>query len=147
MSIATNLLLIVLGINLMLFIFGSSETNSPMIATIKNIFTGDTDWTYLLDTIGYSASVYLLLMGFIFLASLFTGSVGLSTGGSGQGAVMVLQIIAIAIFAALALMPNFAALGFPSALDPTNPYPILEIIQIVFGSLITVTVISLLRGY
>lgn len=147
MSIATNLLLIILGINLMLFIFGSPEINSPMLAVIKAIFTGDTDWTYLLNTIGYSAGVYILLMGFVALASLATGSLGLSVGGSGQGAVMVLQIIAIAIFAALVLMPNFAAFGFPSALDPTNPYPILEIIQIVFGGLVSVTVISLLRGY
>jgi hypothetical protein len=138
MSIATNLLLIVLGINLMLFIFGSPENNSPMLAILKAVFTGSVDWTYLFSTIGYAAAVYLTLMGFVILAGIATGTNYLTTGG-GQGSVVALQIVAIAIFSSLCLMPNFSTFGFPTMIE--------YVLNIFFGGMITVTVISLLRGY
>ena len=138
MTIATNLLLIILGINLMLFIFGSPENNSPMLAILKAVFTGSVDWTYLLSTIGYAATIYITLMGFVILAGIATGTNYLTTGG-GFGSILTLQIIAIAIFSFLCLMPNFSTFGFPDMIG--------YVLNIFFGGLITVTVISLLRGY
>ena len=137
MGLATNLLIIILGINLMLFIFGNPENNSPMLAIVKAIFTGDVDWLYLFQTIGSNLLVYGTLMGIITAAAFVTGGNPL-TGGGGYGSAVAMQIIAIATFSALVLFPNFSTFGFPTLVE--------YILNIVFGGLVTVATIGLLRG-
>jgi hypothetical protein len=138
MSIATNLLIMILGINLMLFVFGNPEVNSPMLAILKGIFTGNIDWSYLIYTIGKNAWIFLALIGVITTVSYLTGANPL-TGGGGYGSILTLQIIGLAIASSLFLMPNFSTFGFPAMIE--------YILNIIFGGFITVTVISLLRGY
>lgn len=146
MSFATNLLLIIFGINIMLFAFGEPEGNSPMLAIVKLSFAGGgtaADWSYLLTTIGSNAALYIALIGIVALAAFATGGNPLTSGG-GHGSLVALQIIGIAIFSALFLVPNFSTLGFPSALsgDP----PILEIINMIFGIMYIICMIGLLRN-
>ena len=137
MSIATNLLLILVGINLMMFVFGNPENNSPLLAILKAIFTGNVDWSYLVITIANNAWIYVILLGMIAVASYLTGANPL-TGGGGYGSILTLQILAIGMVSSLILLPNFSTFGFPDM--------IYYIINIVFGGWITVTVISLFRG-
>jgi hypothetical protein len=138
MSIATNLLMIILGINLMLFVFGNPENNSPMLAILKAIFTSDVDWNYVIWTIGRNAWIFGTLIGIIAVTSYLTGANPL-TGGGGYGAILTLQIIGISVVSSLVLMPNFSTFGFPAMIE--------YILNIIFGGWITVTIISLLRGF
>lgn len=144
MSFATNLLLIIFGINLVLFAFGEPEANSPMLALIKAAFSGSVDWSYLIETIGSNAGIYIALMVIVAAASVATGAVPFISGGGGHGATMALQIIAIAIFSTLFLVPNFSTLGFPSAL--AGEPPILEIVNMIFGVMFIVSFIGILRN-
>lgn len=143
MSIATNLLLIMLSINLMLFVFGNPENNSPMLASIKTIYqmtTGSGDWITFFNsyaTLG-NLTIFGILMGVVLLGALATGANWITTGG-GYGAILTLQVLAIAIFVPLMLMPNFSTFGFPTMIE--------YVLDIIFGGLITVTVISMLKGY
>lgn len=138
MSIATNLLLLMLGINIILFAFGEPEANSPMFAVMKAIFSGgDFDWSHLLQSIGSNAAVYILLIGLVSVASFLTGGNPLTSGG-GHGALVALQVITIAIFSSLFLVPNFSTMGFPE--------DVLLIINIIFGSMYVVAMMSLLGG-
>lgn len=144
MSFASNLILIVFGINLILFAFGEPEANSPMLAIIKALFAGgEVDWGYLIYSIGSNAWVYGALMAIVAGAAFLTGGTPL-TGGGGHGSLVAMQIIAISIFSALFLVPNFGTLGFPSAI--AGEMPILEIINMVFGALFVVSLLGILRG-
>lgn len=141
MSIATNLLLIMLSINLMLFVFGNPENNSPMLAVIKTFylaFTGSPNWNNIITAFGSSMWIYGTLFILIATAAIATGANYLTTGG-GYGAILTLQVLAIAIFSSLILMPNFSTFGFPTMIE--------YVLDIIFGGLITVTVISMLKGY
>ena len=144
MSFATNLLLIVFGINLILFVFGGSHYNSTLISTLIDIFDGgDFDYSYILENLGSNAGLYILLIGTVSVASFLTGSNPLTSGG-GHGAIVALQIVAIAIFSSLLLVPNFSTMGFPSAAE--GNLPILEIIQLIFGIMYVIAMVGLLRG-
>lgn len=150
MSYATNFLLIVLGINLVLFAFGEPEQNSPIIAVLKGIFTGGNfNLTAIITTMGSNVWLYGSLILIVVGASLATGAVPFISGGGGHGATMALQILAIAIFSSMLLVPNFAAFGFPSMLncvDGVCDPPVLEIINMIFGALYIIAMIGLLRG-
>lgn len=140
MTMATNLLMILLAINLGLFVFGNPEVNSPMLAVIKSFylaFTGSPNWSLIITTFGSSLWIYGALFLLIIAAAVATGANFITTGG-GYGSIMTLQVLAIAIFSSLILMPNFAGFGFPSMLE--------YILDIIFGGMITVTVISMLKG-
>lgn len=144
MSFATNLFLILLGINLVLFAIGESEMNSPMFGTLKDLFVdGTINWGTLVETLGTNAWIYITLIGVVALASLATGSNPL-TGGGGHGAVVALQVLSIAIFTSLILIPNFSVMGFPSAAD--GDLPVLEIIYVIFGAMYVIAMMGLLRG-
>lgn len=138
MSFATNLLLIVLGINIILFAFGEPEANSPMFKVLKGIFTGgDFDWGEILTTLGSDADLYILLIGTVSIASFLTGSNPLTSGG-GHGALVALQVVSIAIFSSLLLVPSFSTMGFPSEIE--------TIINVIFGAMYVIAMMGLLRG-
>jgi len=146
MSIGINLLIVIIVINLFVFIFGEPSANAPALAIIKGfygLFTGSPSWENLMSAFGNTTmwAVYLALMGIIALASIATGSIGLTSGGSGYGAVMALQTLGIALFFSMCLMPNFSSpsFGFPDT--------IVTILDVIFGSMIVTSVISLLKGY
>ena len=146
MSIGINLLIIIIVINLFVFIFGEPSANAPALGIVKGfygLFTGSPSWENLMSAFGNTTmwAVYLALMGVIMLASLATGSIGITTGGSGYGAVMALQTLGIALFFGLCMMPNFSSpsFGFPDT--------IVTILDVIFGGMIIVAVISLLKGY
>lgn len=142
MSMGTNLLLIVVAFNLLLFIFGEPDSCSPVLGIVSAWLSG-ADIVSIMVSYGNALAIYAILIGVIAAASFATGANYLTTGG-GHGAVLALQVLGIAIFSALALFPNFATLGFPSLIG--SGIPLLEGIQIVFGALLTVTVIEMLRG-
>lgn len=143
MSIGINLLIMIIVINLFVFIFGEPSANAPALAIIKGfygLFTGSPSWENL--TAAFSNTTFwvveISLMGLIIGASAATG---LFTGGSGYGAMMVLQVCGIALFFSLCLMPNFSSpsFGFPDT--------IVTILDVIFGGMIITAVISLLKGY
>lgn len=139
MSLSTNLLMLLLGINLMLFVFGNPENNSPMLGIIKAIFlstTGGSDWSYLIFTIGKNMWIFGTLVLIIAGVSYLTGSTPLT--GGGYASVLSLQILAISILSSLILMPNFATFGFPAMIE--------YVLDIIFGGWITATVITVLKG-
>ncbi len=136
MSLVTNMILILLGINLMIFVFGSPENNSPMLGLVKGIATGS--WGNFFYSLATSSWIYIVLIGLVALAAYATGANPL-TGGGGYGAVLVLQILGIAVVFSILAFPNFATFGFPAMIEYT--------IDIVMGGFIVVIVIALLRGY
>lgn len=140
MATATNLLIIILCINLAFFVFGKPENASPVLGMVSAFLTGVDPITVIIQY-GNALAIYLLLIGVIAAASVATGANYLTTGG-GYGAAVALKILAISIFSALALFPNFTSLGFPSLAG--SGIPILEIIQIIFGGLLTITVVEIL---
>lgn len=135
MTIATNLLVIMLAINLMIFVFGSPENNSPMLGVVKGIVMGN--FWQVLESIGTSAWIYGILIGLIAGVAFLTGAFP-GTGG-GYAALLVLQVLAIAIFSAVLLFPNFSTFGFPAMIE--------YILDVIFGGFTVITVVSLLRGF
>ncbi|MEM3063161.1 MAG: hypothetical protein QW303_06440 [Nitrososphaerota archaeon] len=142
MSISVNLLMILIGVNLLLFVFGNPINNSPILAIIKNIFdiaSGTGSWSNFFSSYATLSTITIfgVLISILAIASIATGSNYLTTGG-GYGAVSALQILAISIFIPMLLMPNFATFGFPSIIE--------YILDIIFGGWIVVTIITILKG-
>lgn len=143
MTMATNLLLILLAINLGFFVFGNTDVNSPILASFKVIYqisTGSGDWISFINSYASlsTLTIFGALITVVALGALATGANWITTGG-GYGSMLSLQVLAIAIFLPLLLMPNFHPIGFPAIIE--------TVLDVIFGGLITVTVISMLKGF
>jgi len=146
MSMAANLLLIILSINVFIFIFNYGSDPechgcSLIFSTAKAVATGD--YVPVLYSLARNSWLFGILIGLVGIASYLTGANPL-TGGGGYGSVLVLQIIAISLFATLGLMPDFSTMGFPSM--ATGGYPIAELINLFFGGMIVVCVMDMFKG-
>jgi hypothetical protein len=143
MSNSTNLVLFLIGINLMLFLFSTNPSDpingtctycSPLFTIASGLVTGN--WAAVLVSLGSSAWIYFALFGLVILASWSTGATPLS--GGGYGSILTLQVLAIGIFASLIGMPNFAAMNMPLMIT--------IVLDVIFGGLIIISLVGLLRG-
>lgn len=136
MSYATLMLSIVLMLNLLLFLVGPPEVNSPMLGVLKAIITGNwnINWFKFFDfwkllMIGYIAGLIALVSGEISPSSTLTGSFA---------TFHALNVIAISLFITFLAFPNFSVMNIPE--------PLLTILNVMFGFLLVVTIIGLFRG-
>lgn len=146
MGISTNLLLIILAVNIFIFIFQfDTDTTchgcSIIFSTAKAVATGD--YFPVLYALAKNAWIFGTLIALVGIVSYLTGANPL-TGGGGYGAMLVLQILAISLFATLGLMPDFSTLGFPSIV--TGDPPIAELISLFFGGMIVVCVMDIFKS-
>lgn len=134
MSFATTVLCILFAVNLLFFLAGEPEVNSPMLAILKAFFYGgEVDWGELIK--GWFTLQNLAITGVLILSVEFL-SPPLVSGGF--GATHVPLIFAIAIFVILFLIPNFGAIGFP--------FPVDMIIYLIFGFMGVLSIFGILRG-
>lgn len=119
MGLATNILIILFCVNLVIWLAGEPyyRAASPVFLLASKI-AGDQriSWNYVLSRMGESflmtAAIVGALIGIMAILSTVTGSVQIGTtvggGGSGFGAAHALAIAAIIIFTNFAAMPNFS---------------------------------------
>lgn len=136
MSYATLVLCIVLMLNLILFLVGSPEVNSPMLGVLKAIITGNwnINWSVFftyekLIMIGAIVLIIALVSSLISPASTLTGSFA---------TFHTLNVIAISLFITFLSFPNFSIMNIPE--------PLSTIMNVMFGFLLVVAIIGLLRG-
>jgi hypothetical protein len=136
MSWASITLTIVVVINILFFLAGDSELNSPILGILKGFVTGtfNIDWSALLSwgNLAHLGAITVLATG----VSLALNPTAILTGN--YVTIQTLTIIAISIFVGLFALPNFGASGIPE--------PLLTIISVTFGFMAVMSIFGLLRG-
>jgi hypothetical protein len=139
MSYATIVFVIILSINLILFLGGSPDVNSPMLAIARNVYGGSTiDVNQLinLDVIRNAA----IMAGVVWVISSL-----LSVGSSitGYTSMHTMTVLALAIFITFVGLPNFQNMGFP-VVNGINV--ISYVLYTVFGAMFILAIVGLVRG-
>lgn len=136
MSYASLTLTIVFVVNLLFFLMGTTEVNSPMLGLLKGIISGnyEFDFSSIFNVRNLVIVSSLIVVTGVISAIMSPGSV-LSGNFS---TIHVLTIIAIGVFASFLAVPNFSAFGIPE--------PLGTIINVFFGFLVIMSVFGLLRG-
>lgn len=136
MSWASVTLTIVFALNLLVFLSGQPEANSPMLGVLKGVMTGNFNidwgqiftWNKLLQ-IGIITVLVLAVSTALSPATAVTGS--FST-------VHVLTIIGICFFISFVALPNFSFMGLP--------YLLSNILNIFIGFMVVMSIIGFMRG-
>lgn len=136
MSYAVLTLCIVFMVNLFLFLAGSPEVNSPMLAILSGVSSGsyNIDWTQfftLTRLIQITAVTAIILV----VSNLMNPTASL-TGNFNTFHVMT--VLAISVFISFLAVPNFGAMGIP---EPAN-----TVIQVFFGFLVVLSMFGLFKG-
>jgi len=151
MSIALNVMMIMLCINLFLYLGYKADLIGNCMSTAFTTLAaiaGDQSitWTDIVSSTLNSFITSLPLVGVLILVmvvlSKVTGSftIGLTTGvgGGGYGAAHALTIVAIVIFTNFVAMPDISAMGFPTE--------VAYITRIIIGSMILASIFGLMKG-
>lgn len=136
MSWAMMVLCIVFAVNVVLFLSGSPEVNSPMLGILAGVVDGNynVDWSVFFST-GRLLSI-ALVAGIILAVSVMMNPTANLTGNFNT--FHVLNVIAISIFISFLAVPNFGTMGIPE--------PINTVVQAFFGFLVVGAVFGLFNG-
>ena len=151
MSIALNIMLIMICINLFLYLGYRAGLVGNVMSTAFStlaVIAGDQtiSWTTVVSSSLSSLLTSLPIIGGLILImavlSKLTGSVsiGLTSGfgGAGFGANHALTVVAIVIFMNFVMMPDITGMGFPTE--------VAYIIRVIIGMMIVAAVFGLMRG-
>jgi hypothetical protein len=136
MSYASMALTIAVVLNLGLFLAGSPEVNSPALALLKGLITGNFETVLSsIFTLRNTAIIGVVaLVAFGISSAMSPASVLLGSNATQHA----LTILAIGIFASLFLMPNIGAMAIPE--------PVATIIEVFLGFIAVLAIFGLLRG-
>jgi len=141
MSFASTSLCILFAVNLLVFLVGNSEMNSPMLGLLKALAEGG--FSDIGPVVSYALSwefISQLAGKFLIVGAIAGIMIVLSPPllGGGYGAIHIPLLFAMIMAITLFLIPNFSAMGFPFPLD--------MIIYSLFGLGWVLSIFGLLRG-
>jgi len=126
MGVATNILILMFAINLVIFLLDvNGEVSAPLFRLLKGKSASEViNTVFLFGVAGTSVAALI----------------GILVGGSflSQGIMVIPVIIGLAIFTNLVFIPNFSAMGIPE--------PISTILQVFLGFLIILGIFGVFRG-
>lgn len=126
MGTATNILILMFAINLVIFMLDvNGDVSAPLFRLLKGKSAGEVMNTVL--WFGIAGTTVIALIGVLIGGSFLS-----------HGVTVIPVVIGLAIFTNLIFVPNFSAMGIPE--------PISTILQVFLGFLIILGVFGVFRG-